>query len=128
MLRKEQYESANGNLHYGPYNVLGKENDRQSVKGLLALSEKLAGDKMPRNKVKDLRRVLHEDKHSMSIFLENCPEICELVKKENKLATVTADDLWDKFEDKDKVTFATRYIDAIEAIDFNYPDSETGAK
>lgn len=128
MLRKEQYESANGNLHYGPYNVLGKENERQSVKGLLALSEKLAGDKMPRNKVKDLRRVLHEDKHSMSIFLENCPEICELVKKENKLATVTADDLWDKFEDKDKVTFATRYIDAIEAIDFNYPDSETGAK
>ena len=128
MLRKEQYESANGNLHYGPYNVLGKENDRQSVKGLLALSEKLAGDKMPRNKVKDLRRVLHEDKHSMSIFLENCPEICELVKQENKLATVTADDLWDKFEDKDKVTFATRYIDAIEAIDFNYPDSETGAK
>lgn len=128
MLRKEQYESANGNLHYGPYNVLGKENDRQSIKGLLALSEKLAGDKMPRNKVKDLRRVLHEDKHSMSIFLENCPEICELVKKENKLATVTADDLWDKFKDKDKVTFATRYIDAIEAIDFNYPDSETGAK
>ena len=128
MLRKEQYESANGNLHYGPYNVLGKENDRQSVKGLLALSEKLAGDKMPRNKVKDLRRVLHEDKHSMSIFLENCPEICELVKKENKLATVTADDLWDKFEDKDKVTFATRYIDAIEAIDFIYPEKKTGAK
>ena len=92
------------------------------------MSEKLAADNMPRNKVKELRRVLHEDKHSMSIFLENCPEICELVKKENKLATVTADDLWDKFEDKDKVTFATRYIDAIEAIDLHYPDSETGAK
>lgn len=130
LLRKEQYESANGNLHYGPYNVLGKENDKQSVKGLLALSRELAGDKMPRNKVKDLRRVLHEDKHSMSIFLENCPEFCELVKNENKLAKVVADDLWDKVEekDKDKVTFATRYIDAIEAIDFNYPDSETGAK
>lgn len=128
MLRKEQYESANGNLHYGPYNVLGKETDKKSVKGLLALSRALAGDKMPRNKVKDLRRVLHEDKHSMSIFLENCPEICELVKKENKLATVTADDLWDKFEDKDKVTFATRYIDAIEAIDFNYLEKKTGAK
>lgn len=128
MLRKEQYESANGNLHYGPYNVLGKETDKKSIKGLLALSRALAGDKMPRNKVKNLRRVLHEDKHSMSIFLENCPEICELVKKENKLATVTADDLWDKFEDKDKVTFATRYIDAIEAIDFIYPEKKTGAK
>ena len=94
------------------------------------MSEKLAGDKMPRNKVKDLRRVLHEDKHSMSIFLENCPEICELVKKENKLATVTADDLWEevKDKDKDKVTFATRYIDAIEAIDFIYPEKKTGAK
>ena len=126
MLRKEQYESANGNLHYGPYNVLGKETDKKSVKGLLALSRALAGDKMPRNKVKDLRRVLHEDKHSMSIFLENCPEICELVKKENKLATIAADDLWDKFEDK--VTFATRYIDAIEAIDFIYPEKKTGAK
>ena len=122
MLRKEQYESANGNLHYGPYNVLGDKTDKHSVKGLLALSEKLAGDKMPRNKVKDLRRVLHEDKHSMSIFLENCPEICELVKKENKLAAVTADDMWDK----DAV--ATRYIDAIEVIDFNYPDEKTGAK
>ena len=130
MLRKEQYESANGNLHYGPYNVLGKETDKKSVKGLLALSRALAGDKMPRNKVKNLRRVLHEDKHSMSIFLENCPEICELVKKENKLATVTADDLWDEVEDKDKdkVTFATRYIDAIEAIDFNYLEKKTGAK
>ncbi|WP_462371749.1 Cas10/Cmr2 second palm domain-containing protein [Phascolarctobacterium succinatutens] len=128
LLRKEQYESANGSLHYGPYNVLGKENDKQSVKGMLALSAKLAADKMPRNKVKELRRVLHEDKHSMSIFLENCPEICELVKKENKLATVVADDLWDEIEDKDKVIFATRYIDAIEAIDFNYPEKKTGAK
>lgn len=93
------------------------------------MSEKLAADKMPRNKVKELRRVLHEDKHSMSIFLENCPEICELLKKENKLTTVAADDLWDEVEYKDKVIFATRYIDAIEAIDFNYPDEKkTGAK
>lgn len=122
LLRKEQYESANGNLHYGPYNVLGDKTDKHSVKGLLALSEKLAGDKMPRNKVKELRRVLHEDKHSMSIFLENCPEICELVKKENKLTSVTADDMWDKD------AAATRYIDAIEAIDFNYPEKKTEAK
>ena len=129
LLRKEQYESAKGSLHYGPYNVLGDENDKQSVKGLLALSEKLAADNMPRNKVKELRRVLHKDKHSMSIFLENCPEFCELVKKENKLTTVAADDLWDEVEYKDKVIFATRYIDAIEAIDFNYPDEKkTGAK
>lgn len=28
MLRKEQYESANGNLHYGPYNVLGDKTDK----------------------------------------------------------------------------------------------------
>ena len=123
MLRKEQYESANGNLHYGPYNVLGDKTDKHSVKGLLALSAKLAADKMPRNKVKELRRVLHEDKHSMSIFLENCPEICELIKKENKLTSVTADDMWDKD------AAATRYIDAIEVIDFNYPDEKkTGAK
>lgn len=129
LLRKEQYTSANGNLHYGAYNVLGDENDKKSVKGLLALSRELVVDTMPRNKVKELRRVLHEDKHSMSIFLENCPEICDLVKKENKLATVVADDLWDEVEDKDKVIFATRYIDAIEAIDFNYPDDKkTGAK
>lgn len=128
LLRKEQYTSANGNLHYGAYNVLGDENDKQSVKGLLALSRELSKKDMPRNKVKELRRVLHEDKHSMSIFLENCPEICELVKKENKLATVVADDLWDEVEDNDKVIFATRYIDAIEAIDFNYPEKKTGAK
>lgn len=128
LLRKEQYTSANCNLHYGAYNVLGDENDKQSVKGLLALSRELSKKDMPRNKVKELRRVLHEDKHSMSIFLENCPEICELVKKENKLATVVADDLWDEVEDNDKVIFATRYIDAIEVIDFNYPEKKTGAK
>ena len=102
---------------------MGDKTDKHSVKGLLALSAKLAADKMPRNKVKELRRVLHEDKHSMSIFLENCPEICELIKKENKLTSVTADDMWDKD------AAATRYIDAIEVIDFNYPDEKkTGAK
>lgn len=121
LLRKEQYLTNVGNLHYGPYDVLGKKNDNHSLNALFALAQKLGSKEMPRNKVKDLRRVLHESKHNMSIFLENCPELQQQLKQEKGTSAVTADALWEDNE-------ATRYIDAIEIIDFLYPQNGTEVK
>ena len=110
-----------GRLHYGPYSVLGNKKDKHSMEALFALTDALKDKAMPHNKVKELRRVLHESKHSMSIFLENCPEIRQLLQRENGVDTVNADSLWEQ----DNVT---RYIDAIEIMDFVYPQEGTEVK
>lgn len=121
LLRKEQYKTNVGCLHYGPYNVLGSSTDKHSLKALLALTAKLSAESMPHNKVKDLRRILHESKHEMSIFLENCPEIQRLLQQETGAAVVSADSLWENGN-------VTRYIDAIEIMDFVYPQRGTEVK
>lgn len=77
--------------------------------------------KMPKNKVKDLRRVLHEDKHSMAVFLDNCAELRQLLQELHNKTQITADALWDK-------DGATRFIDAIEIMDFIYPQKRMGVK
>ena len=123
LLRKEQYMTNVGKLHYGPYNVLGSSKDKHSLQALLALTAKLSDKAMPHNKVKELRRVLHEGRHEMSIFLENCPEIQRLVQQESGQAVVNADSLWE--QEKESVT---RYIDAIELMDFVYPQKGTEVK
>lgn len=125
LLRKEQYVTNVGYLHYGPYNVLGSSKDKDSLQALLALTKKLSSEKMPHNKVKELRRVLYEGKHEMSIFLENCPEIQRLVHQESGQAVVNADYLWEQDKENKSVT---RYIDAIELMDFVYPQKETEVK
>ena len=121
LLREEQYTTNVGSLHYGPYNVLGSRKDKHSLAALFALTALLSDAKMPHNKVKDLRRVLHESKHSMSIFLENCPELQQVVKQQVAEQAVTADSLWENGS-------VTRYIDAIEIMDFVYPQKEMEAK
>lgn len=121
LLRKEQYLTNVGRLHYGPYSVLGNKKDKHSMEALFALTDALKDKAMPHNKVKELRRVLHESKHSMSIFLENCPEIRQLLQRENGVDAVNADSLWEQ----DNVT---RYIDAIEIMDFVYPQEGTEVK
>lgn len=129
LLRKEQYLTNVGRLHYGPYSVLGNKKDKHSMEALFALTDALKDKAMPHNKVKELRRVLHESKHSMSIFLENCPEISQLLRKETGAADVNADSLWEKDNVKrwDK-EYVTRYIDAIEIMDFVYPQEGTEVK
>ncbi len=120
LLRKEQYTAKGGSLHYGPYNVLGGKKDAHSMNALFALADFMA-KKMPQNKVKDLRRVLHEDAHSMAVFLDNCAELQQLMQELTNKKQITADDLWDK-------NGATRFIDAIEIMDFVYPQARTGVK
>lgn len=120
LLRQEQYETKAGSLHYGPYNVLGSKKDFHSVDALFVLADFMA-KKMPKNKVKDLRRVLHEDKHSMAVFLDNCAELRQLLQELHNKTQITADALWDK-------DGATRFIDAIEIMDFIYPQKRMGVK
>ncbi len=120
LLRQEQYETKAGSLHYGPYNVLSSKKDAHSMDALFALAAYL-DKKVPKNKVKDLRRVLHEDKHGMAVFLDNCAELRQLLQEQGNSKELTADALWDK-------NGATRFIDAIEIMDFVYPQKRMGVK
>ena len=69
------------------------------------------------NKIKDLRNVLNEDNHSIVRFLENCPEVENILKDELQKEDVGASDLWQYM--KNEKILKTRYVDAIELIDFS---------
>ncbi len=130
-LCRQQYEAPEGYLHYGPYivekNVNGTKlfDDKSYIDDLLNLKDEIE-NKLPRNKVKELRDALSKDEHSMTLFLENCPQIVSILQKQTGKEEVNADDLWqyriDKTAgDKKKQTkkdLKTRYMDAIEIIDF----------
>lgn len=111
-LRREQYTSICGNLHYGPYEVVkGKV---RSLGKLMRLRDVLL--ELPSNKQKELRRVLHEDLHSQQIFLEHCEEFCSVFAQLGKNKDANAEQLWEKLDD----TNVTKLMDAIEIIDFTY--------
>lgn len=116
-LRRQQYHGVAGNLHYGPYNVLNKQAGNKYIGRLLDLSLKLQGEKIAQNKVKDLREVLHEDLHKQEIFLENADSLHDLLKAASGNDKLTANALWEKDAEGKPVT---RFIDAIELMDFVY--------
>lgn len=118
-LRRQQYEAVEGKLHYGPYNVTDETAGNAYIKNLLALAKELQ-DKVPSNKIKKLRDVLHEDMHSIEIFLENCEEMCDLLEHMTGKDHVSAEDFWEK----DGEDIRTRFIDAIEIIKFMYQAEE----
>ena len=121
-LCRYQYSGAEGYLHYGPYSVINETKDKSHINDLLALKDKLANKNVPENKVKELRDVLTKDMHSIMRFFENCKQIEVIVKEETSKKEIYAEDFWQKkFEEKD---LKTRYIDAIEIIDFTLPKTE----
>ena len=74
--------------------------------------------KMSRNKIKKLRDVLTSDMHTANVFLANATNLKEVLREETGKKEVSAVDFWqDKVVNGEKVK-ATRYIDAIEIIDF----------
>lgn len=130
-LRKRQYVGAEGKLHFGPYKVVGE--GMESLASLYRLEARLndakpEGElmdralkaKAARSKIKKLRDVLTKDYHAMERFLELAPEIVKIIKEEKqrlgiKLGeSVTAKDLWEKQSGE----FVTRFVDAIEIMDF----------
>lgn len=133
-LRRQQYEAPEGGLHYGPYNVTDETAGGHYLHKLFALAaklgskniafteieEKYGNKKMPANKVKELRDVLHEDMHSIEIFLENCGEMRDLLEHMTGKEHVSAEDFWEK----DGEDIRTRFMDAIEIMDFMYPAKE----
>lgn len=126
-LCRYQYNGAKGYLHYGPYSIINKTEDKSHIDDLLSLKDKLA-DRVPENKIKELRDVLTKDLHSMTRFLENCKQVEvivkaeAIVKEETGNKKISAEDFWQK--KKDETESKTRYIDAIEIMDFTLPKTE----
>lgn len=128
-LREQQYVGAIGqNLHYGPYKVGKAYNGNDSIDALLKLEAMLNSDakqysklgneekKEARNKIKKLREVLNQDMHAQERFLDLADVLrAMLADINNKAETdVTAKDLWEG----SGANARTRYIDAIEIMDF----------
>lgn len=129
LMRKNQYVGAKGtngkyrNMHYGPYKI-GNPDSKHSIEKLFELQEKLReshGDS--RNKLKSLREVLFKDDHSIKVFCENDDNLRELLNKENGINVDYEADiklLWDIVDGVE----TTRYLDAIEIMDFVIPELE----
>ena len=110
-----QYDAPCGYLHFGPY-MIGKKEAPVSLDRLLSLRTRLF-DSVPQNKVKKLREVLHQDEHSMQLFLENCREMRELLQHKSGISDVSG--LWETNSLHERVT---RYVDAIEIEKFVIPE------
>lgn len=134
-LTRYQYTGAEGYLHYGPYCVGETDDklslaDKSSIDDLMELKDKLADTRVSRNKVKELRDVLTRDMHSIMRFLENSgykakeekKTINDILKEETGKDEVYAEDFWQKKAEENELK--TRYIDAIEIIDFTLPKTE----
>ncbi|MBO8461161.1 MAG: hypothetical protein IAA85_00300, partial [Firmicutes bacterium] len=85
----------------------------------LSLKDKLK-TKVASNKIKELRDVLTRDLHAQIRFLENCESVRDIIKEESNTKDIEAKAFWQK---KDKEV-KTRYVDAIEIIDFTLPNKE----
>ena len=123
-LRRDQYEGVEGGLHYGPYSIINECKDKSHIEDLFALMQKLK-DKVPENKIKKLREVLTQDEHSIIRYLELSDKLKDIITAESDGADNTAKAFWQKKKDEDRLK--TRYIDAIEIIDF-MPKADDSSK
>lgn len=122
-LCRYQYVAPEGYLHYGPYYIKKNSDediaDKSRIKDLLSLKDKLKA-RVASNKIKELRDVLTRDLHAQIRFLENCESVRDIIKEESNTKDIEAKAFWQK---KDKEV-KTRYVDAIEIIDFTLPNKE----
>lgn len=116
-----QYSASEGYLHYGPYSIQKEIQDGSYIKDLLVLKNDIR-DNVPRNKIEELRDVLTKDMHTQIRFLENCKEIQKIIDKECNQEGIGAQAFWQKKVDENELK--TRYVDAIEIIDFTLPKEE----
>lgn len=120
-LCRYQYSAPEGYLHYGPYSVQKEIQDGSHINDLLVLKDDIQ-DNVPKNKIKELRDVLTKDMHTQIRFLENCKEIQKIIDEECNQEGIGAQAFWQK--KKGESELKTRYIDAIELIDFTLPKEE----
>ncbi len=137
-LCRYQYVAPEGYLHYGPYYIKKNSDediaDKSSINDLLSLKDKLKAkvanneikdklkDKVASNKIKELRDVLTRDLHAQIRFLENCEGVRDIIKEECNTKDIEAKAFWQKKDGEDDLK--TRYVDAIEIIDFTLPNKE----
>lgn len=114
-LCRYQYSAPEGYLHYGPYSVQKEIQDGSHINDLLVLKDDIR-DNVPKNKIKELRDVLTKDMHTQIRFLENCKEIQKIIDEECNQEGIGAQAFWQKKKDENELK--TRYVDAIEIIDF----------
>lgn len=124
-LCRYQYVAPEGYLHYGPYYIKKNSDediaDKSSINDLLSLKDKLKA-KVASNKIKELRDVLTRDLHAQIRFLENCEGVRDIIKEECNTKDIEAKAFWQKKDGEDDLK--TRYVDAIEIIDFTLPNKE----
>lgn len=113
-LRQDQYQGVEGGLHYGPYSIVDSTDDKSHINDLFALMQKL--NKAPKNKVKKLREVLTQDEHAIARYLELSDDLMKILGEESSGADSMAKAFWQKKEGEKELK--TRYIDAIEIMDF----------
>lgn len=129
-LRKQQYVNLMGKkLHFGPYKVGSSADFILSIEKLLELSDMLNAEKAnqsdglsafkkkaAQNKVKKLREVLCGDMHGIARYLEISPEVEDILCRELGQEEADAQDFWQRKPGESDES--TRYIDAIEIMDF----------
>jgi len=110
-IRESYYQAIAGNLHFGPYKIDG---DRQrEINHIDNLKEVIKGlKKLPKNKVMELRDILHKDEKHSEMFMR------ELSARGHILPTIAGiNEIWME-GNYGKIT---PYFDAIELMEF-YPD------
>lgn len=119
-IREQEYHGALGNMHFGPYRVDAPAVQEKSLAALLQGVSSLR-QSMPRNKIKELRRVLARGAHEQREFLAQIHYLHQAGESIH-LPQVEA---WAAYENNLWRNGATPYVDAIELIDY-IPSSEEG--
>lgn len=119
-IREQEYHGALGNMHFGPYRVDAPAAQEKSLAALLQGVSSLR-QSMPRNKIKELRRVLARGAHEQREFLAQIHYLHQAGESIH-LPQVEA---WAAYENNLWRNGATPYVDAIELIDY-IPSSEEG--
>ena len=113
-IRRQEYHGALGNMHFGPYRI----DDAGSHVHVQKLLDCVNGlNKLPRNKVKELRSVLQHGKHDAKRFME------QLQHDGLSLPLISgwegyAAELWSARKVDNESIYQTPYIDAIEMMDY----------
>ncbi|MFV0636960.1 Cas10/Cmr2 second palm domain-containing protein [Mitsuokella sp. WILCCON 0060] len=115
-IREQEYHGVLGNMHFGPYRVDADASQADSLAALLqGIAEMRDGrHKMPRNKIKELRRVLARGAHEQREFLVQFKYL-QQSGEAMRLPQVAA---WKPYEENLWEHGRTPYVDVIELLDY----------
>lgn len=118
-IREQEYHGVLGNMHFGPYRVDAPATQERSLAALLQGVSSLRHS-MPRNKVKELRRVLARGAHEQHEFLAQI----RYLHQSGEFVRLPQVKAWTAYEKSLWLNGATPYIDAIELLDYIPSDEE----